>query len=131
MKTSLLDYEKETLKKVNLDLAGELQESEAALSDQKLKTDELAAKLSKLSIRNVNKKLKRRDDKITESQHCIDNLTKEVEVKSAMIGKLENKLESAQSGKECYRSKLNRLRNPINLKLILIANLLHSKEGVN
>ena len=108
VKTSSLNCEIEMLKKVNLDLAGELQESEAALNDQKLRTDELTAKLSKLNIRNVNKKLKRRDDKISDSQCCIDNLTKEVEVKSATIMKLENKLESAQLGKECYRSKLNR-----------------------
>ena len=33
--------ELETLHKVNKDLAGELKESEAALMDQKLKTDEL------------------------------------------------------------------------------------------
>ena len=51
--------------------------------------------------------IKRRDEKIIDSKHCIDNLTKEVEVKSAMIGKLENKLESARLGKECYRGKLN------------------------
>ena len=50
VKSSFLNNEIETLKNVNLDLAGELQESEAALSNQKLKTDELAAKLSKLSV---------------------------------------------------------------------------------
>ena len=38
----------------------------------------------------------------------MDNLTVEIEVQSAAIAKLENKLESAQQGKECYRSKLNR-----------------------
>ena len=48
-------YELETLHKVNMNLAGELKKSEAALNDEKLKTDELSAKLSKLSIRNVNK----------------------------------------------------------------------------
>ena len=61
-------YELETLHKVNMDLASELKKSEAALNDEKLKTDELSAKLSKLSIQNVNKKLKRRDNKIKESQ---------------------------------------------------------------
>lgn len=101
-------YELKTLQKVNIDLAGELKESEAALNDEKMKTDELSAKLSKLSIRNVNKKLKRRDNKIKESQCCMENLTKEIESKSVTIAKLENKLESAQQGKECYRSKLNR-----------------------
>ena len=34
--------------KANIDLAGELQESEAALKDQKVKTDELTVKWSKL-----------------------------------------------------------------------------------
>ena len=111
VKSSFLNDEIETLKTVNLDLAGELQESEAALSDQKLKTDELAAKLSKLSVRNVNKRLKRRDEKIMDNKHCIDSLTQEVEGKSAVIRKLENKLESARSEKECYRGKLNRCIN--------------------
>ena len=60
----LSTFELETLYRVNVDLAGELKRSEDALNDQKLKTDELCAKLSKLSIRNVNKKLKRRDNKI-------------------------------------------------------------------
>ena len=45
----------------------------------------------------MNKKLKGKD-----------NLAKEIEAKSAAIATLENKLESAQQGKECYRSKLNR-----------------------
>ena len=101
-------YELETLHKVNMDLTGELKKSEAALNDEKLKTDELSAKLSKVNIRNVNKKLKRRDNKIKESQCCMDNLTKEIEAKSAATATLENKLESAQQGKECYRSTLNR-----------------------
>ena len=52
--------------------------------------------------------MKRKDNKIKESQCCMDNLTKEIEAKSAAIATLENKLESAQQGKECYRSKLNR-----------------------
>ena len=50
-------FELETLHRVNVDLAGELimKRSEAALNDQNLKTDELCAKLSKLSIWSVNK----------------------------------------------------------------------------
>ena len=101
-------YELKTLQKVNVDLAGELKESETALNDKKMKTDELSAKLSKLSIRNVNKKLKRRDNKIKESQCCMENLTKEIKSKSVAIAKLEDRLELAQQGKECYRGKLNR-----------------------
>ena len=45
----LSTFELETLYRVNMDLAGELKRSEDALNDQKLKTDELCAKLSKLS----------------------------------------------------------------------------------
>ena len=111
VKSSFLNDEIETLKTVNLNLARELQESEAALSDQKLKTGKLAAKLSKLSVRNVNKRLKRRNEKIMDNKHCIDSLTKEVEGKSAVIRKLENKLESVRSEKECYRGKLYRCIN--------------------
>ena len=64
-KSSTYELHVETLHKVNMDLAGELKKSEAALNDEKLKTDELSAKLSKLSIRNVNKKLK---EEITRSK---------------------------------------------------------------
>ena len=51
-------FELETLHRVNVGLAGELKRSEDALNDQKLKMDELCAKLSKLSIWNVNKNWK-------------------------------------------------------------------------
>ena len=37
----------------------------------------------------------------------MDNLKKEIEDKSATIAQLENRLVSAQQGKECYRSKVN------------------------
>ena len=110
VKTSSLAFssELETLKQVNVDLACELQQSEAALHEERLKTDDLAVKLSKLNIRNMNKKLKKRDDKLLDSQDSIDNLTKQVEVKSKAVAKLEKKLETAQLAKEHYRSKANR-----------------------
>ena len=62
VKTSSLAFssELETMKQVNVDLACELQQSEAALHEERLRTDDLAVKLSKLNIRNINKKLKRR-----------------------------------------------------------------------
>jgi len=59
------------LKQVNADLAYELHESESVLKDERLKADDLAAKLSKLNIRNINKKLKRRNEKIVSSQGTI------------------------------------------------------------
>ena len=48
--------------------------------------DELCAKLSKLwKYLKCEQKLKRRDNKIKENQCCMDNLTKEIEDKSATV----------------------------------------------
>ena len=80
----LSTFELETLYRVNMDFAGELKRSEDTLIDRKLKTDELCAKLSKLSIRNVNKKLKGRDNKIKKSM-LHGQLKNEIEDKSATI----------------------------------------------
>ena len=51
---------------VNKSLACELVTVQNALTLEQAKVDNLTAKLSKLSIRNTNKKLKRRDEKILE-----------------------------------------------------------------
>ena len=96
------------MKKAYKELTGELHEAEAALSNEKLKVEELSTKLSKLSIRNINKKIKRRDDKLKDSRCCIDDLKTQVAAKSAVVIKMEKRLHSAHLGKECYRSKLNR-----------------------
>ena len=56
--------ETEVLRSVNKSLACELATAQNALTLQEAKTDDLTTKLSKLSIQNTNKKLKRRDEKI-------------------------------------------------------------------
>jgi len=61
------------LKKANKEYAGEIYETEAALSNEKLKVEELSTKFSKLNIHNISKKIKRRDDKLKESQCCIND----------------------------------------------------------
>ena len=48
----------EVLQKVNTENGGELHVANAALHDEQNKTEELATKLSKLSVQNVNKKLR-------------------------------------------------------------------------
>ena len=58
--------ETEVLKSVNKSVAHELVAAQNALTLQEVKTDDLTAKLSKLSIQNTNKKLKCRDEKILE-----------------------------------------------------------------
>ena len=57
-------FDSEVLIAVNQELAAELPTVKDVLEVEEGKTDELSAKLSKLSIRNTNKKLRRRDDKI-------------------------------------------------------------------
>lgn len=47
-----------------------------ALENEQAKTDELTEKLSKLSVRNTNKKLKRRDEKITELKEQVKDREK-------------------------------------------------------
>jgi len=59
-------FETEVLSSVNKSLASELSSVLNSLEIQEAKTDEFAAKLSKLSVRNTNKKLKRRDEEIVE-----------------------------------------------------------------
>ena len=58
--------ETEVLKFINKSLAHELAAAQNVLTLQEVKTDDLTAKLSKLSIRNNNKNLERRDKKILE-----------------------------------------------------------------
>ena len=59
-------FDLEVLKDVNKKLAVELHAAESALdlSTQKEETDKLCERLSHLNVRNVNKKIKRRDDMI-------------------------------------------------------------------
>ena len=57
-------FDLEVLKDVNKKLAVELHAAESALEAQKEETEKLCEKLSHLNVRNVNKRIKRRDDKI-------------------------------------------------------------------
>ena len=56
--SSSSSHELEILQKVNMNLATELHVSQSALSDQKQKLEELIERLSRLNIRNINKRLK-------------------------------------------------------------------------
>ena len=51
-----------------------MSEAEKALEKEKAKTEELTSRLSKLSVRNVNKRIKRRDIKVAESQALVKQL---------------------------------------------------------
>ena len=88
-------YETEVLTSVNKSLACELVTVQNALTLQEAKTDDLTTKLSKLSIRNTNKKLKRRDEKILE----LKDQVKENE-------KLQQGLNKATARVKSYQYKL-------------------------
>ena len=62
---------KQVLKSVNKSLAYELAAAQNALTLQEAKANDLTAKLGKLSIRNTNKKLKRRDEKILDLKELV------------------------------------------------------------
>ena len=59
-----IDFEAKVLQDVNKKLATELHATESALEAQKEETEKLCEKLSHLNVRNVNKRIKRRDAKI-------------------------------------------------------------------
>ena len=64
-KTSTGTVEFEVLSVVNHELACELTTAKDALALQEMRANELSSKLSKLNVRNMNKKLRRRDEQIT------------------------------------------------------------------
>ena len=88
-------YKTEVLTSVNKSLACELVTVQNALTLQEAKTDDLKTKLSKVSIRNSNKKLKRRDEKILE----LKDQVKENE-------KLQQGLNKATARVKSYQYKL-------------------------
>jgi len=85
---------------VNKALAGELSEVLNKLEVKESKTGTLATKLSKLSVCNTNKKLKRRDEKVIE-------LKEQVKDKQ----KLEHSLQQATTRIRSYQCRLTNAKN--------------------
>ena len=81
---------------------------EQAYSREKMKTEELTAKLSSLSVRNVNKRIKRRDTKIADSQLTIKELESEVLSQADTVSRLKANIERSQRANECSRQKIYR-----------------------
>ena len=98
--------ELEVLTTVNSELAQELHITKQQLDDQQTKTDTLTDKLRQLSIRNINKKLSRRDKKLEESQSQLSLLQEEVQEKTDKIVQLEDKLTESCKGAERNRVNL-------------------------
>ena len=98
--------ELEVLTTVDSELAQELHVAKQQLDDQQTKTDLLTDKLRQLSVRNINKKLSRRDKKLEESQSQLSLLQEEVQEKTDKIVQLEDKLTESHKGAERNRVNL-------------------------
>ena len=84
-----------------------------ALAKEKAKTEELTAKLKHLSVRNVNKRIKRRDLKISESQAQVRELDSERQSQDKTIHKLEAQLHTTHNSVHCLRQRLYRSRDKV------------------
>ena len=85
-----------------------MSEAEKALEKEKARTEELTSRLSKLSVRNVNKRIKRRDIKVAESQALVKQLECDKKSQAKTISKLEDKLKTARTSTHSLRQKLHR-----------------------
>ena len=84
-----------------------------ALSKERAKTEELTVKLQHLSVRNVNKRIKRRDLKIAESQAQVNEMDRERKSQDKTISKLEAQLHTAQSSVHCLHQRLYRSKDKV------------------
>ena len=84
---------------------------DTALSKEKAKVEELSAKVQTLSIRNVNKQLKRRDVKLAQSQAQVKEINREQKAQDKTIKKLQTRLQSAQSSVHCLRQRIYRSKH--------------------
>jgi len=79
-----------------------------ALSKERAKTEELTVKLQHLCVRNMNKRIKRRDLKIAESQALVNEMDRDRKSQDKTISKLEAQLHTAQSSVHCLRQSVIR-----------------------
>ena len=92
--------------------------AELELAKEKCKTEELTQKLSKLSVRNVNKRIKRRDIRIAESQVQLKEMDKEMKLQDEAICKLESRLHTAHTSVHCLQQRLHRSNEKAEAKRI-------------
>ena len=84
-----------------------------ALAKVKARSKELSEKLSKLSTRSVNKRLKRQEAKLAESRELVNEMNKEIQDQDRTINKLEEPLHTAHTSSNCLRQKLHRSNSKI------------------
>lgn len=99
-----------TGEKLSMEFVRELSATQKNLDAERLKTEQLTAKLRKLSVRNTNKKLKRRDEKIKNYKDKIDELEQDKLSQAEVIDELQTELQHTKSNKERNRIALFRAK---------------------
>jgi len=128
-------FDSEVLTTVNKALACELSTVQNTLELEEAKTNELTAKLSKLSVRNTNKKLKRRDEKITELKEQVadkEKLQHSLNQATARIKHYQYKLGVAKSKYDTISDKCDHLKSvaqDLNEEVVLFKNSLQGYEN--
>ena len=84
----------------------EMSEIQIALEKEKKRNEHLSSKLSTLTVRNVNKRIKRRDVKIAVSQSQVKEMDLELKHKMKTIDKLENRLHTTNTSVRNLQQKL-------------------------
>ena len=102
-------FDFKVLQDVNKKLVTELHVTESALEAQKEETEKLCERFRHLNVRNVNKRIKRRDDKIETFQLQIKALEQEIDQKSEVIEQFEKERQLLHLKKEQSRVKSYRL----------------------
>lgn len=97
------------LKETNTALARELKNTEIALESECHKTEELTHKLSKLSVRNTNKKLKRRDQNLKDYKFQLDAIQEACKVKEKEVVQLTRHFECKDLA--CERNRVANFRS--------------------
>ena len=91
------------LKEVNRHLARELTSTQQALKVEVSRTDKLTSKLKEVTIRNINKRIRRRDEKIKSFESEVTSLVAETSCQAKTIDKLQKQLELSKHTSERYR----------------------------
>ena len=91
------------LKEVNHHLARELTSTQQALKVEVSRTDKLTSKLKEVTIRNINKRIRRRDEKIKSFESEVTSLVAETSCQAKTIDKLQKQLEFSKHTSERYR----------------------------
>ena len=113
---SSTNFDEQALTIVNSNLASELSDMKKALDSKHQEIEHLTAKLSKLNVRNVNKRIKRRDELIAKLKEEVKD-KQQVESKLKSVQETSGWFISCKEKNETVSSKIDHLLNILLKKL--------------